>query len=157
MALLDGNDERLRYTAFIALRGNIDMPRVRDRLIACLSDPNEQVAYEAAVFLGRTRNPEGIAVAAELLEHEDPQKRRIGTLTLGYARDPRAIKPLVEVLDATDPHNTRWIAVNLLAKFDDPVAVEALRRVAESDPDANRRSRAKRLLKDKAASTQPSR
>jgi len=158
MGLLDGDDEKLRRLAFLALTGSSDVPRVRDRLVAWLSGADENAAFYAASLLGKKKIPEAIEAAAELVKHEDPRKRRIGAFILGYAGDCRATEALAELLASKNElPRTQWMVVNILAKIDDPAAIEALKHTAESNPADFIRRQAEKLLSDKGISIQPAR
>jgi len=137
---LAGNDQQMRWLATISLAGNVGIPRVRDKLFACLSDANYSVAFSAAWALGKSKNPEAIATAVRLIESDDPQTRRMAGVVLGHAGDPRAIKPLGELLGNKQGLKfARTTAARLLGQIEDPAAADVLAGLVHRDDPIRRR------------------
>jgi HEAT repeat protein len=74
----------------LGVQGDADSPEIRDALVRCLGDPGEDVREEAAVSLGKRRDPR---VLPALLTMLDQPKLRIrvaeaAAALLGLESDP---------------------------------------------------------------------
>lgn len=110
-------------------------------LTAGLRDPDPCVRRMAALKLGRTRHPRGIAALRSALDAPDPGLRAAGALGLGYAEDPAAIGALGDAL-GDESAQVRATAAWALGAIEDERAIPALLPVLERDADPNVRKAA---------------
>jgi len=70
--------------------GNADSPEIREALLRCLSDPNENVREEAAVGLGKRRDRRMIPGLLKMLEDPGLKVRvaEAAAALLGMDKDP---------------------------------------------------------------------
>lgn len=126
-----------RATVQWAVQG--DEPKESDAaavepLAAGLRDPDACVRRMAALKLGRTRDPRGIAALHDALEAPDVAQRAVGALGLGYAEDPAAIDDLGAALDDASP-DVRAAAAWALGEIEDARAIPLLIPVLGQDQD----------------------
>ena len=138
--------------------------------VELLSDPDEEICGLALAVVGAFEDPRIIPATVELLGAEDWWLRICAADTLGQFKDPRAVDALMAALDdpearwaavealgrigdpqclprlsklLNDPAPEVRIEVLLaFPKFDHPKVLEALQRVARSDPHRSVRARA---------------
>lgn len=107
---------------------------VVEPLAAGLRDPDACVRRMAALKLGHTRDPRGIAALHAALEAPDVAQRAVGALGLGYAEDPAAIDDLGDALDDASPE-VRAAAAWALGEIEDARAIPLLIPVLSGDED----------------------
>lgn len=103
-------------------------------LAAGLADPDPCVRRMAALKLGRTHDPRGIAALQSALVSPDVAQRAVGALGLGYAEDPAAIDDLGAALDDASPE-VRAAAAWALGEIEDARAIPLLIPVLSGDED----------------------
>jgi twitching motility protein PilT len=144
--LLSDDDEEVRALALV-VAGSFDDPRIIPATIELLSDEDWWLRVCAADTLGRFDDP--AAVDALVAALDDPETRWAAVEALGRIGDGRALVPLSKLLN--DPAPEIRIEVLLaLRNFDHPKILEALHRVAKSDPHRNVRTRALELAEEVA-------
>jgi hypothetical protein len=99
---------------------------VRSKLIQSLSDPDARTRIKAAMELGRTPGEESLQALLGALKHPDPQLRERAGDSLRILRDPRAVRGLIQVLESDTEHAPCYAAINALAAFRTPEAIQAL-------------------------------
>lgn len=103
-------------------------------LAAGLRDPDACVRRMAALKLGRTGDPRGIAALRAALVGPEVTQRAVGALGLGYAEDPAAIDDLGGALDDASPE-VRAAAAWALGEIEDARAIPLLIPVLRGDGD----------------------
>lgn len=103
-------------------------------LAAGLADPDPCVRRMAALKLGRTGDPRGIAALRSALVSPDVAQRVVGALGLGYAEDPAVIDDLGGALDDASPE-VRAAAAWALGEIEDARAIPLLIPVLGGDED----------------------
>jgi twitching motility protein PilT len=152
--------------------------------VELLSDPDEEIRALALAVVGAFEDPRIIPATVELLGAEDWWLRVCAADTLGQFNDPRAVDALMAALDdaearwaavealgrigdprclprlsklLNDPAPEVRIEVLLaLPKFNHPKVLEALQRVARSDPHRSVRVRALEIAEEVAGRDQAS-
>jgi HEAT repeat protein len=93
LKLTSDPDEEIRDWAVFGLRvlGNADSPEIREALLRCLTDANENVREEAAVGLGKRRDKRLIPVLLTMLEDPNIKVRvaEAAAALLGMDKDPK--------------------------------------------------------------------
>jgi hypothetical protein len=128
---LDSQDWRERYTALERLK-----PKPEDLpvIAKALQDSQVSVKRLAVVYLGDLRTPETMPYLFQALKDSSGSVRRTAGDTLSDLGDPAAIGPMVAAL--TDANKlVRWRAARFLYEAGDESALEALRRIAASEPE----------------------
>jgi len=129
---LSDADPVARYQAALALGQMIRAARVSERsvpaLISALKNDSEWIVRRAATqALGRIGGDEALAALGEALADGKSGLQYFAGVALGEA-EPRALLILNHALDVAE--SQRWEAVAAgLARIDDPMAVEALKRI----------------------------
>ncbi len=145
--LLDDPDQEIRSGA-VTVAASFDDPRVVPALVACLGDSDWWVRLTAAEALGRIGDPAAVDGLAGVLD--DPEARWAAVEALGRIGDIRALPGLARLLK--DPSVDVRIEVLLAMRhFTHPRILEALRRVATTDPDRIVRTRALEVAEEIAA------
>ncbi len=145
--LLEDPDEEIRSGA-IAVAASFDDARVVPALVTRLGDPDWWVRLTAAEALGRIGDPAAVDGLSGVLD--DPEARWAAVEALGRIGDIRALPGLARLLK--DPAVEVRIEVLLAMRhFTHPRILEALRRVATTDPDRIVRSRALEVAEEIAA------
>ena len=103
-------------------------------LVAGLQDPDPCVRRMAALKLGRTGDPRGIAALRAAIVAPGVEQRAVGALGLGYAEDPAAIDDLGDALDDASPE-VRAAATWALGEIEDARAIPLLIPVLSGDED----------------------
>ncbi len=147
--LLSDPDDEVRAMALV-VAGSFDDPRIIPATISLLKDDDWWLRVTAADTLGRFKDEQ--ATSALVATLEDPEARWAAVEALGRIGDPRALQPLAKLL--ADPAPEVRIEVLLaLRNFDHPKILEALRKVASSDPDRVVRGRALEIAEEVAKRT----
>jgi HEAT repeat protein len=93
LKLTSDPDEEIRDWAVFGLGvlGNADSPEIREALLRCLTDANENVREEAAVGLGKRRDKRLIPVLLTMLEDPNIKVRvaEAAAALLGMDKDPK--------------------------------------------------------------------
>ncbi len=144
--LLSDRDEEIRGLALV-VAGSFDDPRIIPATVGLLQDPDWWLRVTAADTLGRFDDPRGVDALIRTLE--DPEARWAAVEALGRIGDPRSLQALAKLL--ADPAPEIRIEVLLaMSKFNHPKILEALQRVAATDPDRVVRGRALEIAEDVA-------
>ncbi len=147
--LLSDPDDEVRAMALV-VAGSFEDPRIIPATISLLKDDDWWLRVTAADTLGRFKDEQ--ATAALVATLEDPEARWAAVEALGRIGDPRALQPLAKLL--ADPAPEVRIEVLLaLRNFDHPKILEALQKVASSDPDRVVRGRALEIAEEVAKRT----
>jgi hypothetical protein len=128
---LDSQDWKERFAALERLK-----PDGKDisLLEKALGDSQMSVRRLAVVYLGDLRTPEAMPLLYEALKDSSGSVRRTAGDTLSDIGDPAAIGPMVGAL--TDVNKlVRWRAARFLYEAGDDTALEALSRIAASEPE----------------------
>jgi HEAT repeat protein len=146
-------DWRVKIKAIQTL-GHIGGAMVSDRLVTLLNDPflNENcpsIKWHTAIALGNNHNKGTRAVDALIraLDYDDLVIREAAVQSLGKIGDPRAVPFLIPEL-ASKSFAIKFSAIKALGKIGDPTAVPFLKRVADSDDDAQVKKAALSALRD---------
>ncbi len=146
LELLNDSDEEIRALALV-VAGSFDDPRIIPATIGLLKDPDWWLRVTAADTLGRFHDAS--AVDALIATLDDPEARWSAVEALGRIGDPRSLQALAKLF--ADPAPEVRIEVLLaLRKFNHPKILEALQKVAATDPDRNVRSRALEITEEVA-------
>ena len=144
--LLSDPDEDVRALALV-VAASFDDPRIIPATIGLLRDPDWWIRVTAADTLGRFKDER--AVAALVATLEDPEARWAAVEALGRIGDPRSLSALAKLF--ADPAPEVRIEVLLaLRNFDHPKILEALHKVAATDPDRLVRGRALEIAEEVA-------
>ena len=136
--LLSDPDDDVRAMALV-VAGSFDDPRIIPATISLLKDDDWWLRVTAADTLGRFKDDR--ATDALVATLDDPEARWAAVEALGRIGDLRSLQPLAKLL--ADPAPEVRIEVLLaLRNFDHPKILEALQKVASSDPDRVVRGRA---------------
>ncbi|MCJ7755141.1 MAG: PilT/PilU family type 4a pilus ATPase [Thermoanaerobaculales bacterium] len=147
--LLSDPDDEVRTMALV-VAGSFDDPRIIPATISLLKDDDWWLRVTAADTLGRFKDDQ--ATAALVATLDDPEARWAAVEALGRIADPRSLQPLAKLL--ADPAPEVRIEVLLaLRNFDHPKILEALQKVASSDPDRAVRGRALEIAEKVAKRT----
>jgi len=147
--LLSDPDEEVRAMALV-VAGSFDDPRIIPATISLLKDDDWWLRVTAADTLGRFKDDQ--ATAALVATLDDPEARWAAVEALGRIADLRSLQPLAKLL--ADPAPEVRIEVLLaLRNFDHPNILEALQKVASSDPDRVVRGRAFEIAEEVAKRT----
>ncbi|MBB6731994.1 virulence factor [Cohnella zeiphila] len=103
-------------------------------LALAVRDAHVSVRRLAVVYLGDLRIPEALPHLFGALKDSSPAVRRTAGDTLSDLGDPAAIGPMVEAL-ADANKLVRWRAARFLYEAGDDTALEALERVAATEPE----------------------
>ncbi len=126
---LDSQDWRERYAALERLKpGPQDLPV----LAKALRDSQMSVRRLAVVYLGDLRAPETMPHLFIALKDTSGAVRRTAGDTLSDLGNTAAIGPMVEALGDSNKL-VRWRAARFLYEAGDDTALEALRRIADSE------------------------
>jgi HEAT repeat protein len=128
---LDSQDWRERYAALERLK-----PKPEDLpvIAKALQDSQVSVKRLAVVYLGDLRIPETMPYLFQALKDSSGSGRRTAGDTLSDLGDPAAVGPMVAAL--TDANKlVRWRAARFLYEAGDESALEALQRIAASEPE----------------------
>jgi hypothetical protein len=106
-----------------------------DDLIRQLKDGNPAGRVNAALALGRSKDPRAVEALIAILNDKNDPIRGTAALALGRSKDPRAVEALIAILnDKNDP--VRGTAAFELGMIKDPRAVEPLiAALMDKDPD----------------------
>ncbi len=147
--LLSDPDDEVRAMALV-VAGSFDDPRIIPATISLLKDDDWWLRVTAADTLGRFKDDR--ATAALVATLDDPEARWAAVEALGRIGDPRSLQPLAKLL--ADPAPEVRIEVLLaLRNFNHPKILEALQKVASSDPDRMVRGRALEIAEEVAKRT----
>ena len=150
--LLTDVDEEVRALA-LAVVGAFEDPRIIPATIELLSDDDWWLRVCAADTLGQFKDPK--AVDALIGSLQDPETRWAAVEALGRIGDPKALAPLSKLLNDTAPE-IRIEVLLALPNFNHPKILEALHRVAKSDPHRSVRARALEIAEEVARKEQAS-
>ncbi len=144
--LLSDPDEEVRALALV-VAGSFDDPRIIPATIGLLKDPDWWLRVTAADTLGRFKDAS--AVDALIGTLNDPEARWAAVEALGRIGDGRSLQALAKLFG--DPSVEIRIEVLLaLKKFKHPKILEALQKVAATDPDRIVRGRALEIAEEVA-------
>jgi twitching motility protein PilT len=144
--LLADPDDEVRALALV-VAGSFEDPRVIPATIELLKDGDWWMRVTAAETLGRFDDPRTVDALVTTLA--DDEARWAAVEALGRIGDPRSLPALAKLLN--DPAAEIRIEVLLaLRKFNHPKIIEALQRVAATDPDRVVRARALELAEEVA-------
>jgi HEAT repeat protein len=75
----------------LGVQGDVDSPEIRDVLVRCLGDSDENVREEAAVGLGKRRDPRVLPALQKMLEDPDFSQRvaEAAAYLLGMEKSPK--------------------------------------------------------------------
>ncbi|TJY42792.1 virulence factor [Cohnella pontilimi] len=130
-SVFGSEDWRVRYAAFERLKPE---PQDVDLLALALRDPQMSIRRLAVVYLGDLRTPEVMPHLFAALKDSSAPVRRTAGDTLSDLGDPAATGPMTEALGDANKL-VRWRAARFLYEAGDETALEALRRVAASEPE----------------------
>jgi hypothetical protein len=128
---LESQDWRERYAALERLK---PVPDDLPVIAHALRDSQVSVRRLAVVYLGDLRTPETMPHLFTALKDSSGSVRRTAGDTLSDLGDPAAIGPMIEVLEDSNKL-VRWRAARFLYEAGDESALEALRRIAVSEPE----------------------
>jgi hypothetical protein len=128
---LGSDDWRERYAALERLK-----PEPDDLPVVALALRDNQVSIRrlAVVYLGDLRTPETMPYLFDALKDSSAAVRRTAGDTLSDLGDPLAVGPMTEALGDKNKL-VRWRAARFLYEAGDESALEALRRIAASEPE----------------------
>jgi twitching motility protein PilT len=150
--LLSDDDDEVRALA-LTVAGAFNDPRIIPATIELLSDDDWWLRICAADTLGQFDDPTAVAALIEALA--DPEARWAAVEALGRIGDISSLPQLSKLLN--DPAPEIRIEVLLaLPKFKHPKILEALQRVATSDPHRTVRARALEIAEEVAESSKTS-
>jgi hypothetical protein len=109
-------------------------PAAVEPLATALGDPDPCVRRMAALKLGRTGAPGGIAALRAAMRAPAAEQRSVGALGLGYAEDPATIADLGDALDDSSSE-VRAAAAWALGQIEDASAIPLLIPVLRDDAD----------------------
>ncbi|MCH8273162.1 MAG: HEAT repeat domain-containing protein [Armatimonadetes bacterium] len=118
--------------------------RAASPLINALSDPNENVRREAAIALGSLGVQEAVEPLIQLLREGGGERSSVAQ-GLGWLRDVRAVLPLLDCL-SSDDRSLRHLAAFALGEIGDRRALDALDRMALSEPEPGARLAAEKAV-----------
>ena len=148
--LLSDPDDEVRSLALV-VAGSFDDPRIIPATISLLKDDDWWLRVTAADTLGRFKDER--ATTALVATLDDPEARWAAVEALGRIADPRSLQALAKLL--ADPAPEVRIEVLLaLRNFNHPKILEALKKVASSDPDRLVRGRALEIAEEVAQRSQ---
>ncbi|MCD9023704.1 conserved virulence factor C family protein [Cohnella silvisoli] len=128
---LESQDWRERYAALERLKPK---PEDLEVIAAALRDSQVSVRRLAVVYLGDLRTPETMSHLFTALKDSSGSVRRTAGDTLSDLGDTAAIGPMIEALEDSNKL-VRWRAARFLYEAGDESALEALRRIAGSEPE----------------------
>ena len=144
--LLSDPDEEVRALALV-VAGSFDDPRIIPATVGLLKDPDWWLRVTAADTLGRFGNANAVDALIETLG--DPEARWAAVEALGRIGDIRSLPALAKLF--ADPAPEIRIEVLLaLRNFTHPKIIEALQKVAATDPDRIVRGRALEIAEEVA-------
>ncbi len=145
--LLSDPDDEVRAMALV-VAGSFDDPRIIPATIGLLKDPDWWLRVTAADTLGRFNDERAVDALVETLA--DPEARWAAVEALGRIGDIRSLQPLAKLF--ADPAPEIRIEVLLaLRNFHHPKILEALQKVASTDPDRIVRGRALEIAEEVAS------
>jgi len=117
-------------------------------LLDALSDENGRVRSRAAEALGKIGDPRAVEPLIQLLDAKDPDwgVRARCVESLGKLRDARATQSLIAATEDM-ASQVRYQAAVALGAVSDPAATNALKKLAEYDPDPTVRNAAHKMLR----------
>ncbi|WP_027094126.1 virulence factor [Cohnella thermotolerans] len=124
-------DWQTRYAALARMKPDAEQLPL---LAQAVRDAHVSVRRLAVVYLGDLRIPEALPYLFGALKDSSPAVRRTAGDTLSDLGDPAAIGPMVEALGDSNKL-VRWRAARFLYEAGDESALEALERVARSEPE----------------------
>jgi twitching motility protein PilT len=147
LELLSDEDEEVRGLA-LAVAGSFDDPRIIPATVELLNDSDWWLRVSAADTLGQFNDPRAIEALSSMLD--DPDARWAAVEALGRIGEPSSLPALAKLFN--DPAPEIRIEVLLaLRNFRHPKILEAIRRVASTDPDRVVRARALEIAEEVAA------
>ena len=150
--LLNDPDDEVRALA-LAVVGAFEDPRIIPATIELLSDDDWWLRVCAADTLGQFKDSRAVDALIHALQ--DTETRWAAVEALGRIGDPKSLAPLSKLLN--DPAPEIRIEILLaLPKFNHPKILEALHRVAKSDPHRKVRARALEIAEEVARREQAS-
>jgi len=142
--LLTDPDEEVRALALV-VAGSFDDPRIIPATIDLLGDDDWWLRVTAADTLGRFEDASAVDALIKTLD--DPEARWAAVEALGRIGDPRSLQALAKLF--ADPAPEIRIEVLLaLRKFNHPKILEAVHKVATTDPDRIVRGRALEIAEE---------
>jgi len=96
-----------------------------DNLIRQLKDRKPANRLNAALALGRSKDPRAVEPLIDILSDKNDTMRGIAALALGMIKDPRAVEPLIAALMDQDS-KVRVLSASSLGMIGDPRAVGPL-------------------------------
>ncbi|PWB78821.1 MAG: hypothetical protein C3F15_00720 [Holophagae bacterium] len=150
--LLSDPDEEVRALA-LAVVGAFEDPRIIPATVELLGADDWWLRICAADTLGQFNEPRSVDALTAALD--DPEVRWTAVEALGRIGDPRCLPRLSKLLNDPAPE-VRIEVLLALPKFDHPKVLEALQRVAKSDPHRAVRARALEIAEEVARRSQSS-
>lgn len=150
--LLADPDEEVRGLA-LAVVGAFEDPRIIPATVELLGAEDWWLRICAADTLGQFKDPR--AVDALMAALDDPEARWAAVEALGRIGDPQCLPRLSKLLNDPAPE-VRIEVLLAFPKFDHPKVLEALQRVARSDPHRSVRARALEIAEEVARRNQSS-
>ena len=144
--LLSDPDEEVRALS-LAVVGAFEDSRIIPATVELLGDDDWWLRICAADTLGQFKDPR--AVDALMAALDDSEARWAAVEALGRIGDPRCLPRLSKLLNDPAPE-VRIEVLLALPKFDHPNVLEALQRVAKSDPHRSVRARALEIAEEVA-------
>ena len=142
--LLTDPDDEVRALALV-VAGSFDDPRIIPATIDLLEDEDWWLRVTAADTLGRFEDARAVDALVRTLN--DPESRWAAVEALGRIGDPRALQALAKLF--ADPAPEIRIEVLLaLRNFRHPKILEAVHKVAATDPDRIVRGRALEIAEE---------
>lgn len=120
-----------RYAALARMKPDAEQLPL---LAQAVRDAHMSVRRLAVVYLGDLRTPEALPYLFGALKDSSAAVRRTAGDTLSDIGDPAAIGPMVAALSDANKL-VRWRAARFLYEAGDETALEALKRVAASEPE----------------------
>ncbi len=150
--LLSDPDEEIRALALAAV-GAFEDPRIIPATIELLNDDDWWLRICAADTLGQFKDPRAVDALTAALD--DPEARWAAVEALGRIGDAKSLPRLSKLLNDPAPE-VRIEVLLALPNFNHPKILEALHRVAKSDPHRSVRARALELAEEVARKNQSS-
>ncbi|MCD4750329.1 MAG: PilT/PilU family type 4a pilus ATPase [Thermoanaerobaculales bacterium] len=144
LELLKDPDMEVRFAALLLIGSN-NHPGAVEAIVPLLKDDDWWLRITAAETLGLLGDPRAGQALTELLG--DPEARWAAIDALGQIGDDRALPALAQLLKSQEVE-VRIEVLMALKHFDHPQIAEALKQVANSDPNQNVQLRALSVLKE---------
>ena len=147
-----GENWRLKTRA-LRLLGDIQNPRVADKLVSIFNDPflNDEcpaLKWNTAVALGKGFNKGSRAVDALInaLDYNNLLIREVAIQSLGKIGDPAAVPHLIPAL-SDERFAIKYSAIKALENIGDLEAIPFIKKIADTDHDTFLRAEAAKAIK----------